>query len=413
MKLSRRAWFGVGGAAALGVALPLYFRNRHGKSLKSLRPSGIPDFRLREGFSAQVVDSTGNAMSDGFVVPGKPDGMASWSEDGKIVLMRNHELTDDKSLSAYPGRAAPQLAHKSNMFGGVTRVVLSEQDNTVIESNLVLTGTANNCAGGTSPWGWLTCEEYTAGDHGFVFLCDRYASKLQPPKRIEAYGRFRHEAVGIDPATHDAYLTEDMADGCLYRFKAEAKDNPFHGQLQALASEKIDVNTLSANDSLEVSWVDVNGWDAAKDDLRVRAVRSGATTFRRGEGVFADVRDGKTHIYFTATTGGRYGKGQVFRLSPSKDGGVLSLVVEAPGGDSLEMPDNVCVSPSGHVFLAEDGSAPNGLAVVCPSGQLLTLAVNTGGGELAGVTFTNDRLFVNLQQRGITAVISGPFSELA
>ena len=178
MKLSRRAWFGVGGAAALGVALPLYFRSRRSESLKSLRSSAVPDFRLRDGFSAQIVDSSGSTMSDGFVVPGKPDGMASWSEDGRIVLMRNHELTDDQPLSAYPGRAAPQLAHKSNMFGGVTRVVLAEQDNSLLESNLVLTGTANNCAGGTSPWGWLTCEEYTAGDHGFVFLQIRLRHRL-------------------------------------------------------------------------------------------------------------------------------------------------------------------------------------------------------------------------------------------
>ena len=414
MSVSRRVWMAGAGALALGVALPLYFSRKRRVNIASALPaSEIPEFRLHEGFTATLIDRAADVMSDGFVVPGSPDGMAVLDHaGGNIILMRNHELREQSALSAYGTKGRPSEAYSTRMFGAVTRVVVAEKDNRVVSSNLVVTGTAQNCAGGPSPWGWFTCEEHVEGPHGWVFLCDHRAETVQQPNRIEAYGRFRHEAVGIDLDTSDAYLTEDLIDGCLYRFRATSKDTPFEGKLQALCVGRTNVDEMRPGDAVEVFWVDVTGTDSPEDDLRKRSAKLGAAQFRRGEGVYSDRRDGKVSIYFTATAGGRFKQGQLFRLEPTTEGGTLTVVVEAVGGDELEMPDNVCVSPAGHVFLAEDGSPPNGLLVACPSGKLVTLAVNLGAGELAGVTFVKDRLFVNLQRRGLTLVIRGPFSEL-
>ncbi len=413
MNVSRRRWIVGGGALALATALPLYFtRKRRADVASALPSSDIPDFRLHEGFSATLIDRAADLMTDGFLVPGSPDGMAVLDlADGNIILMRNHELRDQASLSAYGSKGRPPEAYSAKMFGAVTRLVVSEKDNRLVRSNLVLTGTAQNCAGGPSPWGWFTCEEHVEGQHGWVFLCDHRAETVQPPKRITAYGRFRHEAVGIDPNTSDAYLTEDLIDGCFYRFKAHAKDTPFEGQLQALCVGRANVDEMRPGDSVEVSWVDVTETESPQDDLRKRSAKRGAAQFRRGEGVYSDQRNGNASIYFTATAGGQHKVGQLFRLEPTPQGGTLTASVEAEG-DELEMPDNVCVSPAGQVFLAEDGSPPNGILVACPSGKLITLAVNMGAGEVAGVTFLNDRLFVNLQRRGMTVVITGPFSDL-
>ena len=96
--------------------------------------------------------------------------------------------------------------------------------------------------GGPSPWGWLSCEENveinTVGDqeyrHGYTFVCPIDADTVQAPQPVVGYGRYNHEAVAIDPSNHYAYLTEDRADGCLYRFVPDAMDEPFVGQLQAL-----------------------------------------------------------------------------------------------------------------------------------------------------------------------------------
>ncbi len=52
-----------------------------------------------------------------------------------------------------------------------------------ISSNLVLTGTTRNCAGGVSPWGWLSCEETFNATHGYVFVCPTDASTVRARKR--------------------------------------------------------------------------------------------------------------------------------------------------------------------------------------------------------------------------------------
>ena len=82
--------------------------------------------------------------------------------------------------------------------------------------------------------------------HGFVFLTKTDAERIQPPQRIDAYGRCYHEAVAIDPETYVAYLTEDRDDSCLYRMVPDSMDTPFEGKLQALKivdEDKADLGT--------------------------------------------------------------------------------------------------------------------------------------------------------------------------
>ena len=53
--------------------------------------AGILD--LPEGFSYRVISRRGTKMTDGFLVPGQPDGMAAFAgKSGRIILVRNHEL---------------------------------------------------------------------------------------------------------------------------------------------------------------------------------------------------------------------------------------------------------------------------------------------------------------------------------
>ncbi len=57
------------------------------------------------------------------------------------------------------------------------------------------------------------------------------------PLPIKAMGRFRHEAVAIDPRTGIAYLTEDMGDGygLFYRYLPNDRTKLLAGgKLQAL-----------------------------------------------------------------------------------------------------------------------------------------------------------------------------------
>lgn len=359
-------------------------------------------------------------MSDGYRLPARPDAMACFKQaDGSLVLMRNHELdrgafTDGAYASA---SKAPPEAFDPAYPGGVTRLVLDAQGKR-LSSNLVLTGTARNCAGGASPWGWLSCEESVDPGHGYVFLCDVAAERVHAPKRIPAYGRFLHEAVAIDPRTSAAYLTEDRAEGCLYRYVPKDRANPFGpGRLQALmiaGSPGFAIgDSLTRDKPRPIAWVDVPAEAGERDDaLRVEAQKKGAALVRRGEGIWF----GHDGAYVTSTSGGPLGKGQVFHLTPQGDGGTVRLIAQADANTSMDMPDNITVTPWGDLLVCEDNQRDEYLRMITRSGKVIPFAHNALSiSELAGVCFSPDGrfLFLNIQSNGLTLMIEGPFQKLA
>lgn len=421
MALTRRKLL-LGSAAMAGAAVPLHrvFRRPRGGSVARFGPlepdpAGVLD--LPRGFSYRVVQRSGEVMSDGYVVPGSFDGMGCFpGPNGTIVLMRNHENgwvpgTGPQRL----GQPAPAEAYDAEAHGCVTRAVLGERSLEVLEANLVLAGTVRNCAGGPSPWGWLSCEETTDARHGYVFLCRTDARRVAAPERIAAYGRYRHEAACIDPDTLVAYLTEDKEDGCVYRFVPADRSTPFHGKLQALAAAnhpRLDTSdALDVGDAVDVEWVDIDTPDSETDDVRHQGRARGAALMKRGEGIWFDAG----RIFICSTTGGPKSAGQIFRLVLGRGGAPdrLELVAQSSSTDALDMPDNLTVAPWGDVFLAED--SPFGdqyLRVLAKDGKITDFARNAGSqSELAGVCFSPDgaTLFVNVYLDGLTIAIRGPF----
>lgn len=417
MQLTRRKLLVLGGVAASVAALPLVFRSRRPAPRRLARdPAGMLD--LPPGFSYRVIDAAGEPMSDGYRVPNLPDGMGCFAPaGGQLILLRNHEVSRHFGHGAYAAGSAPPEAYDKTALGGVTRVVLDEKTLDKVSSNLVLTGTLKTCAGGPCPWGWLACEENTEAGHGYVFLCRTDTARVARPERIDAYGRFTHEAVGFDPATFRAYMTEDRADSCLYRFVPDNQDQPFAGKLYALAvagRPRFEA-ALSASPGTRhaVEWVQVEEPCPKEDDVRLKAQERGAALFRRGEGAF--FHGGA--LYFATTLGGRKDRGQIFKLHVGKEGrpDELELLAESPSAEVLDMPDNITVSPWGHVLMAEDGSDGNFLRGLTPQGYVYDIAFNAGGpGELAGPCFSPDgsTLFLNMFLEGKTVAIQGPFASL-
>ena len=412
-RLSRRHFIGVGfGAVAGAGALTWLYRPRITAAPLGdlvLDPDGILD--LPPGFSYRVLQRAGDTMTDGFNVPAAPDGMACFSSShDSWVVMRNHEIHKGRPVDTALGFAG-------NRGGGVTRLVVDRASGVLQSSNFVLTGTSRNCAGGPSPYGWLSCEEVGEPGHGYVFLCDASASELQAPRRLPALGRFPHEAAAFDAKTGITYLTEDSSDSAIYRHVPNHTTKPFvGGQLQALKVSGKDRFMLSegpkVGDAFDVEWVSVPDPQALKTSTRGQAHKAGAAFFSRGEGAwFAD-----RQVYLCSTDGGPTDRGQLYRLDISPNGkDRLILVAQAESKDSFESPDSVTVSPWGDVFLAEDGGAPNRVCVLKPDGSLRDFArnaMNGGESEITGICFSPDGewLFLNLQWEGLTLAITGPFT---
>lgn len=383
MNLTRRHFVGFGTLLSAGASLGFVGLRTRGKAHAQGFPTLVPDpqniIDLPAGFTYKILQKAGDAQSDGSKVRAAVDGMAAFAGDpGQVILMRNHEL------------AAPS--------GGVSRVVVDLATLAVVSSNDVLTGTDRNCAGGPSPWGWLTCEEVAGGR---VWLCPLDAtSVLTGNKRraIDAYGMFKHEAVCIDPDGLVAYLTEDDGDSHLYRMvPSDPAADPFAGKLQALkvvGSDSFDTSKMAIDDSVEVEWVDVNPATARAD-----AKTKKAALVWRGEGIWWF--DGM--IYITATS-----NNQVFELVPSTTGGTLRLVAK-----DFKGPDNITVAPWGDLYVAEDHSGVCRIRIIDATGNVSDFAQNAlaAGQEFAGVCFSPDGkvLFVNMQWSGHTLAITGPF----
>ena len=396
----------------------------HPSEGKSKKLPLVPDtnniLSLPKNFRYHIIDQQGTLMNDGYFVPGRPDGMACFEgPNNQLILMRNHELSPEHREIGPLGTIKKQspFAYDQNSHGGVSRLVFDPNTRQVTHRNMVLMGTNRNCAGGPSPWGWLSCEENVAPNHGFVFLCETSATSAAEANKIENYGRFNHEAVCIDPTTHAAYLTEDRKDGCLYRFVPfEEEKSPFHGTLAAMKVKNrphFDTGSrMSQGERLAIEWVTWNS-STKTDNLRLLAKEKGAATVHRGEGIW--LAEGE--IFFAATSGGPQEHGQIFRLiDEGGHSGYLECLVQAEEKSTLDKPDNITVSPWGSIFIAEDGkSRPNGIKIATPQGNVSTFAENLmSSNEIAGVCFSpsGQFLFFNFQVEGLTFAVEGPFAQL-
>jgi secreted PhoX family phosphatase len=321
-------------------------------------------------------------------------------------------------------------------LGGTTNLVFDPASGEKTAHFLSLTGTDRNCAGGAMPWGsWITCEEpadLTQGHgqrHGWCFEVKATAEPgVQKPVPLKALGRFRHEAVALDPETGILYLTEDRGDGLLYRFLPEKKNDLTKGQLQALAivdkpsanlqNYDPDSKWLAAGSAMKATWIDLKDTDSPKDDLRIRGHKAGAARFARGEGIHLV---GKS-FFICCTDGGPSRRGQIFKLDPSGDAAkpdTLELFLQPEESDLLTNGDNLCPAPWGGIVICEDLIDPSfspaaHVRCVTPEGKIFTLARNSNGqGEFAGGCFSPDGkwFFVNLQARGLTLAVTGPWEK--
>ena len=411
---------------------------------------------LPEGFTYKVLSTTGQFMNDGLRVPGAPDGMAAFGLDTeRVAIVCNHELEDGQSFQGPFGLQNELLDKipntklydtgrgKQPQLGGTSTLVYNLRRQTIESHFLSLAGTIRNCAGGPTPWGtWISCEETVVigGDvldrhHGYNFEVPANSTmELCDPIPLKAMGRFKHEAVAVDPGTGIVYQTEDVEDGLITRFiPSEPGNLKAGGRLEALViRDQISCDTRNwpdqsskpfpVNQSLAVGWMPVDDTENLNDTMRTEAFANGAAIFARGEGMWY----GSGKIYFACTSGGVAKQGQIFVYQPSphegtsresKQPGQLTLYLEPNNTQLLQYGDNLTVAPWGDLVLCEDGDEDQYLRGITSDGRIYTLARNSywGKSELCGVCFAPNHptMFVNIQVPGITLAITGPWEKLA
>ncbi|MDQ0221006.1 DUF839 domain-containing protein [Peribacillus cavernae] len=368
-------------------------------------PGGI--LNLPKGFQYRIISEQGGKLSDGRVIPGAFDGMAAFQgPKNSTILVRNHEQSGN---TQFPVEG--KNPYDKSYTGGTTALVVGA-NRKVIDEYVTSAGTIRNCAGGATPWGtWLTCEETLNQGHGYVFEVDPKDPESNMSKTpIREMGAFSHEATAIDPSTGIVYLTEDASPSFLYRFIPNDRNQKpgalqKGGTLQAAAIEEMSTATASSfytGQKYGITWKDVNPEKPSLD-----AKDKGCIQFSRLEGAYF----AGGVFWFDDTSAGSKKLGRVYRYIPATN--TLELFYESSEANDLEMPDNICITPWGDLWIAEDGGGIDRIIGVTPEAETYVFAENLlNDSELAGPTFSTDgrTFFVNIQNPGLTFAIWGPFA---
>ncbi|WTW92140.1 PhoX family protein [Streptomycetaceae bacterium NBC_01309] len=473
MSLSRRGFLGrsaVTGAGiafvgstemllAPGAAAAPADNDRHGPARSEfgygpLVPDPAGKLALPAGFAYRTVTHAGvTKLDSGHYTPNGHDGTGAFQRrGGGTVLVNNHEL-EAFADEEFPVPTLDGYTYDPGLGGGCT-VVETDRYGRRVREFVGVAGTADNCAGGKTPWDtWLTCEEteILAGeegatkDHGYVFEVDPYDSRAnRDPQPIKALGRFEHEAAAVDPVRGHIYLTEDADEpnGLFYRWEPPRHFHGGRGRLRGLSPKAgvlaamrcVDAAGSHVDDlsratrigtSYAVTWVPVPERDARTAPIRRQFTDTDVTRGRKLEGLWWG--DGGAYVvtsYARDESPGAAHDGQVWFYDPTRRRMTLKLrfgVNTTPGADGpFDGPDNITVSPYGGVILAEDGEGVQHLVGATSNNRSYPLArndLNIGSpeepefSEFSGPAYSLDGriLFANVQEPGIMYAITGPW----
>ncbi|MFT5451332.1 MAG: secreted PhoX family phosphatase [Enterobacterales bacterium] len=345
-------------------------------SIGELLPADENGIMLPAGFKSRIVARSGEAptTSSSYIWHGSPDGGAIFdTDDGGWIYVSNSEITKPKG-------GAGALRFNSNAE--------------IIDAYPILTNTDNNCAGGPTPWGtWLSCEEVQKGQ---VYECDPFG--IKPAVVRPALGTFMHEAVAVDTVNQCLYLTEDVPDGGLYRFR------PTNG-LPDLTEGKLEIaSVVNKNGESDKDGIKIIKWLTVPDPLAQKVATrkqvKGYTSFRGGEGIVIH----KDNVYFTTKHDNR-----VWQFNHHTQELDIIYDIASSYNPILKGVDNLVITPTGDVLVAEDQGDMQ-LVALTPDQQVIPFLQIIGHkrSEITGPAFdpTYQRMYFS-SQRGLVGKGTG------
>lgn len=402
--------------------------------------TGLDLLQLPPGFRYFSFAWGEQPLHDGVLCPGAADGMGLVRQEGDVVtLVRNQEIWRDS-----PAFGQADRTYDPHAGGGTTTLQLDLRTERLIDSRASLSGTCANCSGGTTPWNsWLSCEEFVVSSeeasrnvagqgqarftrpHGFVF--DVPFDRPADASPLHALGQFRHEGVAVDPDTGVVYLTEDapVVSG-FYRFLPERKGDLRSGRLQMLQiAGKPDLRGGQQTGIRHpVRWLDIADPQRGHQPgtlnqmgVVMQGMAAGGSAFARLEGIY--MRNGE--VFFTSTSGGAAGAGQVWLYRVQDDS--LELVYESPAIAVMDYPDQILPFGDAMVICQDSTRTPvQVLYWLHPDQTLHTFARNNvqldgkdyRKAEWSGLCSSADGqwLFANIYTPGFSVAITGPWEQL-
>lgn len=330
-----------------------------------------------------------------------------------------------------------------------------------IDGGPEITGTLANCSGGTTPWATaLSCEEnfqdYPAElPNGYGWDAETYGKKhygwiveVDPfdptatPRKHTAMGRFRHENVAIaigEDGTVVAYMGDDRADSCVYKFVADKKLSGDRTEdMTILESGKLYVADYGNGQWILLDFDTQESLQKAVDkddkplftsqadvlaDCRAAALALRATPVDRPEDIEIHPKDGSIFVALTNNTGHGNFHGQIVRMfetdnNPASE--TFSWEIFAVGGpqSGFGSPDNLIFDAEGNLWMVTDISSSrlnkgiyafqgnNALFFFRTEGPYAGIAYQFASGpsecEMTGPAWTPDgkTLFLSIQHPG-------------